>query len=317
MSGIFHPDHYAWDAMGLHIIEIRRLDRELDRYLLEYLAAHWPERCGKMAMRVLGISKPPERKVNLEDRNDEDYETYLVLREQVEREPDAEILKECAFEGPRQMRTFAFCRLTKYVYPWQRCDAYSYHIYDCGWKEGMTPEDVREFCREMIDARGPFMKEAAECLENLPSDHNDYDGRRMRNVERPMTEPVYARQKRRALYQTEEEYAQGRAEIARLERLALSMIGNPAEVTEVFCALRQMLDLAAKMLEFIDTPEVRFDYARACVIMADLSNTPEKAEEALKILRELSSRFPGESAYADQLRKAETVYERLREKYGL
>ena len=65
---------------------------------------------------------------------DDQYEEYYVLREQVAREPDAEILKEAAYEAPTLMARFAFCRLTKYSYPASWKYAYSYCTYECGWK---------------------------------------------------------------------------------------------------------------------------------------------------------------------------------------
>ena len=175
MKGIFHPDrHYNWEESPWPSEqEIRDLDPIEDRYYLEYIVQYASCVSLKCIMRKLGISELPEKMVNYEDPSDPDYEEYFLLREQVAREPDAEVLKEAVYEAPTQMAKFAFCRLTKYSYPSPCCDAYSYRTYECGWKEGMTTEDVVEFCREMIAVQGPFVREAEKILEDPPRDHND------------------------------------------------------------------------------------------------------------------------------------------------
>ena len=201
MKGIFHPDKwYNWDYPISSLQEIRKLDPVEDRYYIEYIIVHTPDSRRDLLMKRLGkklrISELPERMVNCDDPSDELYEEYFVLREQVAREPDAEVLKEAAYEAPSQMARFAFCYLTKYSYPSPRNDAYSYRTYGCGWKKGMTTGDVVEFCREMIQVQGPFVREAKEILEDPPKDHNDYYGRRMVSHERAVSEPPYVRRQR-------------------------------------------------------------------------------------------------------------------------
>ena len=163
MKGIFHPDRRFWEEEPWPSVqEIRNLDLKEDRCYLEYMVQYARGSHLNRLMKKLGISELPEKTRNLEDPSDRDYEEYFVLEEQVAREPDAEILKEAAYEASTQMAKFAFCRLTKYSYPSPWNDAYSYRTYECGWKEGMTTEDVIEFCREMIAVQGPFAREAEE-----------------------------------------------------------------------------------------------------------------------------------------------------------
>ena len=152
MKGIFHPDrYYYWEEEPWPSPqEIRNLDPIEDRYYLEHLVQYARGARKKLLMKKLGIAELPEKLANPEDPSDRDYEKYIILEEQVAREPDAEILKEAVYKAPTQMATFAFCRLTSYFYPSPWNDAYSYHNYECGWKEGMTTEDVIAFCREMI-----------------------------------------------------------------------------------------------------------------------------------------------------------------------
>ena len=157
MKGIFHPDKWNdWDDPLPDVQEIRKLDPVEDKYYLEYIVQHAYGHRQKTLMRKLGFSELPERRVNPDIPEDDQYGEYYVLREQVAREPDAEILKEAAYEAPTQIARFAFCRLTKYSYPAPWYYSYSYCTYECGWKEGMTTEDVIEFCREMIaSSKGP------------------------------------------------------------------------------------------------------------------------------------------------------------------
>ena len=45
--------------------------------------------------------------------------------------------------------------------------------YDCGWKEGMTTEEVRDFSQEMIAVHGRFAEEAGDILEGLVEEFPD------------------------------------------------------------------------------------------------------------------------------------------------
>jgi hypothetical protein len=212
MKGIFHPDRRFWEEEPWPSVqEIRNLDLKEDRCYLEYMVQYARGSHLNRLMKKLGISDLPEKTRNLEDPSDRDYEEYFVLEEQVAREPDAEILKEAAYEASTQMAKFAFCRLTKYSYPSPWNDAYSYRTYECGWKEGMTTKDVIEFCREMIAVQGPFVREAEEILADPPGDHNDYNGNRMASHERAVSEPPYVRKERLAPFRQSAEYEQSRA----------------------------------------------------------------------------------------------------------
>ena len=142
MKGIFHPDRRFWEEEPWPSVqEIRNLDLKEDRCYLEYMVQYARGSHLNRLMKKLGISELPEKTRNLDDPSDREYEVYFVLEEQVAREPDAEILKEAAYEASTQMAKFAFCRLTKYCYPSPWNDAYSYRTYECGWKEGMPGDD--------------------------------------------------------------------------------------------------------------------------------------------------------------------------------
>lgn len=157
-----------WDRLEAGMIslwDIRGLDREKDRRLIEYLILKGRDRLKEKIMRQYGIAEMPEEPVNIDDPEDEIYRTYFVLREQVEREDDAEVLKTVAFRKQRDsLSRFAFCCLTGYSWPPSECDAYSYRTYECERCIGMTDEDVRAFCTEMIQCGGPFADEAKELL---------------------------------------------------------------------------------------------------------------------------------------------------------
>ena len=158
MKGIFHPDNWNdWDTPLPNVLEIRKLDPEEDKYYLEYIVQHAYGSRQKMLMKKLGFSELPERRVNPRDPEDDQYEEYFVLREQVSREPDAEILKEAAYEAPTQMARFAFCRLTKYSYPAPWYYAYSYCTYDCGPEEKV----YRGHLKKAEDAYWRTVKETA------------------------------------------------------------------------------------------------------------------------------------------------------------
>ena len=166
---IFREDN--WDRLEAGMIslwDIRDLDREKDRWLIEYLILQGRDKLKEKIMRKYGITEMPEMSVNIDDPDDEIYRTYHVLSEQVEREDDVEVLKAAAFRKYRDSRsTFAFCYLTGYSWPPSECDAYSYRTYDCGRSKDMSDEDVQEFCTEMIKRNGPFAREAKEVLQRL------------------------------------------------------------------------------------------------------------------------------------------------------
>ena len=169
---IFRDDN--WNRIKSGIIsrkDIMHLNREKDKVLIGYLIAHATEPCRQSMMKYAaekyGLYDFPEQQKNIDDPNDPYYEEYFVLQEQVIREDDADVLKEVALHSSDyDMAAFAFCRLTGYRFPPSECDAYSYRTFDCGVLPGMTAEDIREFCRKVIEERGRFANVAEECLRH-------------------------------------------------------------------------------------------------------------------------------------------------------
>ena len=169
---IFRDDN--WNRIKSGVIsrkDIMRLDAAKDKVLIGYLIAHAPEPCRqsviKYAAEKYGMDELPESLKNIDDPNDPYYEEYAVLQEQVVLEDDADVLKEAALHSSNyDMAAFAFCRLTGCSFPPSECDAYSYRTFDCGIMPGTTAEDVREFCRRVIEERGRFANVAEECLRN-------------------------------------------------------------------------------------------------------------------------------------------------------
>ena len=166
---IFREDN--WDRLEVGMIslrDIRDLDREKDRMLIEYLILKGRDRLKEKIMRQYGIDEMPEEPVNIDDPSDETYRTYYVLCEQVSREGDVEVLKTAAFRKYRDsLSTFAFCYLTGYSWPPSECDAYSYRTYDCGRSPDMDDKEVADFCRDMIRRDGNYAREAVEVLHRL------------------------------------------------------------------------------------------------------------------------------------------------------
>ena len=169
---IFRDDN--WNRIKSGIIsrkDIMHLNRENDKVLIGYLIAHATEPCRQSMMKYAaekyGLYDFPEQQKNIDDPNDPYYEEYFVLQEQVIREDDADVLKEVALHSSDyDMAAFAFCRLTGYRFPPSECDAYSYRTFDCGVLPGMTAEDIREFCRKVIEERGKFANVVDECLRH-------------------------------------------------------------------------------------------------------------------------------------------------------
>ena len=71
--------------------------------------------------------------------------------------------------GQRNMASkFAFSRLTGYTFPVPENDSYSYKRYATGVARGLTSEDVKCFCQEMIEESGTFVKEAEIYINRIP-----------------------------------------------------------------------------------------------------------------------------------------------------
>ena len=316
MKCIFHPEKgYDWEYPLSPPQESGELDPIEDIYYIEYIILHVLKNRRNPLMKKLGISELPERMVNCDDPSDELYEEYLVLREQVAREPDAEVLKEAAYEAPTQMARFAFCYLTKYSYSSPRNDAYSYRTYECGWKDGMTTEDVIEFCREMIKVEGPFVREAREILADPPKDHNDYRGKRMVSHERAMSEPPYVRKQRLAPFRESKEYEQSRAEVLHLETQGHEALaaGDKEKAAMLFNEMSYKSEQLGKYTQRWDAIE---DYARSLICIADVIDYYDGAIKAAEILRRLIRECPEEKAFREHLKKAEEVYRKAAEKFA-
>ncbi len=174
---VFRNDN--WNRITNGVIsrkDIMRLDAEKDRELIRYLLVHAPEPCRQSMMKYAaeqyGIEELIQPRQNSDDPNDADYERYLVLREQVVREDDYDVLKEAALHSPdHDMAAFAFCRLTGYRFPPDDCDAYSYRTFSCDILPGLTAESIREFCLIMIEERGMLADVAEKCLCHQKTDH--------------------------------------------------------------------------------------------------------------------------------------------------
>jgi len=162
---VFRDDWERLESGELYLSDCTGLDRLLDRELIEYLALHCREGWWvPKFLRRYGIDK-----VFLAAAENEDPEgierAYRVLREQVAREEDRDVLKRAAFTGRNDIGRFAFCYLTGYR--WDPRD-YGPYTYQCGLKNDMLREDIEAFCREMIEKDGPFSREAEEWLAKLP-----------------------------------------------------------------------------------------------------------------------------------------------------
>ena len=213
------------------------------------------------------------------------------------------------------MARFAFCYLTKYSYSSPRNDAYSYRTYECGWKDGMTTEDVIEFCREMIKVEGPFVREAREILADPPKDHNDYRGKRMVSHERAMSEPPYVRKQRLAPFRESKEYEQSRAEVLHLETQGHEALaaGDKEKAAMLFNEMSYKSEQLGKYTQRWDAIE---DYARSLICIADVIDYYDGAIKAAEILRRLIRECPEEKAFREHLKKAEEVYRKAAEKFA-
>ena len=141
--------------------DIRFLNPERDRLLLENLARNTYGTPCRAALRKLGLQEPPE-----EAPGGSSDEKYRILEEQVLQLTDIasyDLLKEAAFDSRCTAAAFAFCRLTgSKVY--SQGGPYCMYDFSCGRLPCMTDKDVLEFSREMVEKNGPFRKEASEIL---------------------------------------------------------------------------------------------------------------------------------------------------------
>lgn len=146
--------------------EVLHLDPTRDRLLLENIARNAAGNRQKAALRRLGLTEPPppNRDYVSDDLFDE---SYWILDEQIrqmEELADYELLHAAAFASRSEAACFAFCRLTGWRFSSPACDAYSHRDYACGRVAWMKEEELRAFCREMIERRGPFETECEALL---------------------------------------------------------------------------------------------------------------------------------------------------------
>lgn len=122
--------------------DIMDLDGDKDRELIGYLIAHAPEPRRRSMMQYAadkyGMDGFPKPRINTDDPEDTFFWEYAVLREQVVREEDREVLEAALHDPDRSVAAFAFCRLTGYSFPPDECDAYSYRTFSCDILPGMT-----------------------------------------------------------------------------------------------------------------------------------------------------------------------------------
>ena len=149
--------------------EVRHMDPERDRLLLENIARHARGTEQRAALRRLGRCEPPPPDPACVSDGIFD-ESYWILDEQLrklDKLADFETLRAAAFASRSEAGTFDFCRLTGYRFPPPACDAYSHRDFACGRVAWMSGEDVRALCREMVEGRGPFAPEAGALLRAL------------------------------------------------------------------------------------------------------------------------------------------------------
>ena len=152
------PEDYQYIFI---LSDIRYLNPERDRLLLENLARNTSGTPRKAALLKLGLQEPPEE---VFDRPSD--EKYRILEEQVLQLTDIasyDLLKEAAFDSRCTASAFAFCRLTgSEVY--SQGGPYCMYNFSCGRLPCMTDENVLAFCWEMVEKNGPFRQEASEIL---------------------------------------------------------------------------------------------------------------------------------------------------------
>lgn len=175
---VFRDNHWIRIKSGaISRRDLLGLDRDLDRELIAYLISHAPESCHasmlKYAMDHYDLKEPHAPLVNADDPTDFRFWDYAVLREQIERETDYEILKAAALQKSEyDLAAFAFFRLTGMKFPSSVSDASSYRTYECGLLPGITEEQINEMIRTMIEERGLFKDVAMECMRDQKADHS-------------------------------------------------------------------------------------------------------------------------------------------------
>lgn len=160
------PERLCFLYPALEILR-RRIDPGANRLVLALIARYGTDRQKKAICTVLGTedAEAYAEKVIADCTSDGIFDAeYLLAEEQIRLVDDAEHLKAAAYEAGYYKSRFAFCRLTGYSFPSPENDAYSHRTFRCERLAAFADEDVRTFCEEMIQRRGPFAEEAAEIL---------------------------------------------------------------------------------------------------------------------------------------------------------
>ena len=144
--------------------EIRQMDPKKSRLLLENIARNAHGTYRKAALLRLGAEEiPPGEFVAPFD------EMIRILKEEILQIDDIAsycLLKDASFDSHCAAATFAFCRLTGSELFFRDEDDDLYLV-SCGILSYMTEEDIREFCQEMVEKKGPFATSANAVLQTL------------------------------------------------------------------------------------------------------------------------------------------------------
>ena len=109
MGSVIIRERVLWDPRRCERIFLEwmaEMSPEEDRVLLTWLANHAREPGKKEALRILGVTEAPP----CTDR--ELAEQYWVLKEQIEREDDPEVIRTAALNAPAHLAHFARNRIT-------------------------------------------------------------------------------------------------------------------------------------------------------------------------------------------------------------
>ena len=172
---VYTPGRKLFEKKYLHVMpdelyyyfsltEIRQMDPKKSRLLLENIARNASGTYRKAALLRLGTEEIPQ-----EDFDGPDDEKIRILKEEILQIDDIAsyyLLKDAAFDSHCAASTFAFCRLTGSEL-FSYGDDYNCYVVSCGILSCMTEEDIRDFCREMIRRKGPFVNAATACLRAL------------------------------------------------------------------------------------------------------------------------------------------------------
>ena len=144
--------------------EIRKMDPEKSRLLLENIARNAAGTYRKAALLRLGTEEIPPAEFDgpADEQN-------RILREEILQVDDIaayDLLRDASFDSCCAASTFAFCRLTGSEL-FSEDDRHNVHLVSCGLLSCMTDEDIRDYCQEMAEKHGPFAAAAKAVLRCL------------------------------------------------------------------------------------------------------------------------------------------------------